>query len=67
MYRPSPPLPTYAASIAVETTCTVAPRNPPISSGMPSGISTRARICASVMPCARAASTVAGSAASTAE
>ena len=53
--------------MAVATTCTVAPRKPPISSGIPSGSSTRVRICHSVMPWARAASTVAGSADSIAE
>ena len=57
MNRPKPASATYAANVAVATTCTAAEPTPPIITGLASGSSTPRTICHSDMPSARAAFT----------
>ncbi len=67
MMSPSVPgYPAMPASVAVEITKTAAIRIPVRMSGSPSGSSTCARICRSVKPIPRAASTTSRSTLSTA-
>ncbi len=58
MIAPSPPKPANEAIVAVATTMSTPARSPPMITGAASGSSTFVRICHSVMPEARAASTV---------
>jgi len=61
MYTPKPPAPMAAAIVAVPTLTTVATRTPARITPKPSGNSTCASSCQSVMPIPRPASRTAGS------
>ncbi len=61
MKRPRPPRATYAAMVAVEITCSVELRMPPMISGRALGSSTPSSTSRPRIPMPRAASTTAGS------
>src|SRR5579875_2643478 len=67
MISPRPPPPATPAIVAVAITKTAAIRSPARTRGSPSGSSTRARICRSLIPIPRAASTACRSTPATAK